>query len=139
MSNRRVYEVARDLGITSKHLVEELRNQGIDIKSHMSTLDEETAELVLDLYRDQTPVLSPPSLAPEQSATVLTSDPPSSESDDAVPAAPPQAEQTVTVTATTPSPNGAASALQPAQPERPGNIVRLSEVLTVKDFAKALE
>ncbi len=139
MSNRRVYEVARDLGITSKHLVEELRNQGIDIKSHMSTLDEETAELVLDLYRDQTPVLSPPPLAPEQSATVLTSDPPSSELDDAVPAAPPQAEQTVTVTATKPSPNGAASALQPAQPERPGNIVRLSEALTVKDFAKALE
>ncbi len=52
MSNKRVYELARDIGITSKVLMEELRNQGIEVKSHMSTLDAETAELIVDLYRD---------------------------------------------------------------------------------------
>ena len=46
MAGVRVYELARDLGISSKNLIEELRNQGIDVKSHMSTMDEETARLV---------------------------------------------------------------------------------------------
>ena len=48
MAGMRVYELARDLGISSKSLMEELRNQGIEVKSHMSTMDEETAGLVLD-------------------------------------------------------------------------------------------
>ena len=52
MSNKRVYELARDIGITSKALMEELRSQGIEVKSHMSTLDTETAELITDIYRD---------------------------------------------------------------------------------------
>jgi hypothetical protein len=56
MAGMRVYELARDLGISSKNLIEELRNQGIDVKSHMSTMDEETAGLVLDLYRPTRPL-----------------------------------------------------------------------------------
>jgi len=51
MAGVRVYELARDLGISSRNLIEELRNQGIEVKSHMSTMDEETAGLILDLYR----------------------------------------------------------------------------------------
>jgi len=43
MAGVRVYELARDLGISSRNLIEELRNQGIEVKSHMSTMDEETA------------------------------------------------------------------------------------------------
>src|SRR4029453_4941454 len=68
----RVYELARDLGISSKNLIEELRNQGIEVKSHMSTMDEETAGLVLDLYRPQgtTVAISP---SPIESPTMLSS------------------------------------------------------------------
>lgn len=53
MPNVRVYELARDLGVPSKNFVEELRSQGIEVKSHMSSLDEETAGLVSDLYRER--------------------------------------------------------------------------------------
>src|SRR5947208_17015200 len=61
MAGVRVYELARDLGVPSKNLIEELRNQGIEVKSHMSTMDEETAGLVLDLYRPQeTTIVAPP-------------------------------------------------------------------------------
>ena len=53
MPSVRVYELARDLGIPSKDFVEELRSQGIEVKSHMSGLDEETAGLVSELYRER--------------------------------------------------------------------------------------
>src|SRR5438552_19097082 len=71
---RRVYELARDLGIASKNLIEELRNQGIEVKSHMSTMDEETAGLVFDLYRthETTVTTSPP---PTESPTMLSPPP----------------------------------------------------------------
>ncbi len=42
----RVYELAKQYGISSKEFVEELRGYGIPIKNHMSTLDLETVELV---------------------------------------------------------------------------------------------
>jgi translation initiation factor IF-2 len=112
MSNIRVYELARDIGISSKNLVEELRSQGIDIKSHMSTLDEETAELILDLYRDhRAGVVTTPSLEPD-TTTVIAPPPPL-----ATPAAPPAPPTQVTA----------------------GNILRLPEAITVKDFAAALQ
>ena len=54
----RVYELARTLGRSSKDLMHELKKQGIDLKSHMSSIDEETAELVADLLK----ALPPPSV-----------------------------------------------------------------------------
>ena len=72
MSHKRVYELARDLGITSKRLVEELRNQGVDIKSHMSTLDNDTTELIIDLYRDQAATVD--SRPPSQEKTAVTAE-----------------------------------------------------------------
>jgi translation initiation factor IF-2 len=109
MSNVRIYELARDIGIPSKNLIDELRKQGIDIKSHMSTLDEETAELVLDLYRDE-----------EQAATPSLSE---------------DASAAVPVSATQKPPESPSIA---TKPEPRGNVLRLPEVLTVKDFAAAL-
>ena len=112
MSNIRVYELARDIGISSKSLVEELRNQGIDIKSHMSTLDGETAELILDLYRDHGgTVIVAPSAEAETVATVAPPLPV-----DMLPEPPP------TVT----------------KPEEHGSILRLPEAITVKDLAAVL-
>src|SRR5713226_9300504 len=114
MAGMRVYELARDLGISSKNLIEELRNQGIEVKSHMSTMDEETAGLVLDLYRPQatTVATSPP---PTESPTMLSS----------------------TLTQPTPPPVELLPPTPPLEPTSP--IIRLPEALTVKDFAEALQ
>jgi len=49
----RVYELARKLGISSKEMIEELKKYGVDIKTHMSTLDPETVELVIAEFEDQ--------------------------------------------------------------------------------------
>ena len=51
----RVYELARTLGRSSKDLMHELKKQGIDLKSHMSSIDEETAELVAELLKATPP------------------------------------------------------------------------------------
>ena len=42
----RVYELAKQYGISSKEFVEELQGYGIPIKNHMSTLDSETVQLI---------------------------------------------------------------------------------------------
>lgn len=113
MAGVRVYELARDLGIASKNLIEELRLQGIEIKSHMSMMDEETAGLVIDLYRPH-------------ETTVITSSPPTENpailSHTLIEPMPPPVELL------SPSP----------QLESTSTIVRLPEAITVKDFAEAL-
>lgn len=42
----RVYELAKELGLSSKEMVEKLKDYGVDVKTHMSTLDSEMVELV---------------------------------------------------------------------------------------------
>ena len=43
MAKIRIYELARDLNMTNKMLLEKIRNMDIDVKSHMSSLDDETS------------------------------------------------------------------------------------------------
>ena len=53
MPNRnktRVYEVAKQLDITSKELIEKLYDLGVEIKNHMSTIEEKDLEIILGLY-----------------------------------------------------------------------------------------
>lgn len=49
MGNIRVHELANQLGIKSKELIEELKRQGITVKTHSSSIDEETANLIRGL------------------------------------------------------------------------------------------
>ena len=49
----RVYELARELGIKSKHLVEFLQDLGADVKNHMSTIDDDIAILVKEHFASQ--------------------------------------------------------------------------------------
>jgi len=46
MANMRVYELARDLNLTNKILLEKLSEMEIAVKSHMSSLDDDTVALV---------------------------------------------------------------------------------------------
>ncbi|MCR4432993.1 MAG: translation initiation factor IF-2 [Caldiserica bacterium] len=53
MAKIRIYELARNLNISSSRLLEVLKELGIDLKSHSSTIDEETARLVEDLLKEE--------------------------------------------------------------------------------------
>ncbi len=47
MAKYRVYEIAKELGLNSKELMELLSDMGIDVKSHMTALTEEEYQLVM--------------------------------------------------------------------------------------------
>ncbi|ACI17496.2 translation initiation factor IF-2 [Coprothermobacter proteolyticus DSM 5265] len=51
MMKIRVYQLAKELGVPSKQLVEELKKLGVDIVSYQSTVDEETADLLRELLK----------------------------------------------------------------------------------------
>ncbi|RKY36078.1 MAG: translation initiation factor IF-2, partial [Candidatus Omnitrophota bacterium] len=42
----RIYELAKQLGMDSKQLIERLKSLNFFVKSHMSVVDEETAEII---------------------------------------------------------------------------------------------
>jgi len=48
MAKRRIYEIAKDLGMNNKELVAKIRELGYEIKNQMSTLDELDAQIVVE-------------------------------------------------------------------------------------------
>ncbi len=154
MSNKRVYELARDIGITSKVLMEELRSQGIEVKSHMSTLDAETSELIIDIYRDveveALSATSPDAQAIQrvETASVVESpviEPSTTESQ----ATESEQKQTMPIQTTIESEDldqnhsdttaVDTEVLVETQTTSNGKVVQLPEALTVKDLAEALD
>lgn len=54
MGKTRVYEVAKELGMNSKELIEFLEEElNIIVKSHMSTIEDETVEAIRDLIEEE--------------------------------------------------------------------------------------
>ena len=56
MGKIRVYKLADELGMESKELVNALQELGIEISSHMSTVEDETADLIRDMYTEESEV-----------------------------------------------------------------------------------
>ncbi|MCX7654698.1 MAG: translation initiation factor IF-2 [Fervidobacterium sp.] len=52
MGRLRVYELAKQLDMDTKELLHELEELGIEVKSHMSYIDEETVNILLEIYRE---------------------------------------------------------------------------------------
>ncbi|MBP8718334.1 MAG: translation initiation factor IF-2 [Candidatus Atribacteria bacterium] len=50
---KRVYEVAEDLKIPTKGLIDFLIKEGINVKNHMSTLDDETIEIIKEAITEE--------------------------------------------------------------------------------------
>ncbi len=49
----RVYELAKRLKMTSKDLLEELEDLGVEAKNHMSTLDSSTVDMLMEIYSSE--------------------------------------------------------------------------------------
>ncbi len=144
----RVYELARKLGVPSKELMQELREQGIELKSHMSSIDEETAELVLAL-------LKAPPAAPvgEASAPLVVSKEPLDTTGTEVLPPPPAipvvsapSSPVPSIPVTPPAPPAVASVGVAAPPQPavavktpPAKRVQLGEAITVKELSDKLQ
>ncbi|WKV09089.1 translation initiation factor IF-2 [Thermoanaerobacterium sp. CMT5567-10] len=53
MSKTRVYELAKELKLTSKELISKLNDLDINVKNHMSTLEDDEVSLVIDLLTEK--------------------------------------------------------------------------------------
>lgn len=53
MSKVRIYQLAKELGISNKKLLEILKELNIEVKNHMSTLETETADLIQEMITEE--------------------------------------------------------------------------------------
>ena len=53
MQKTRIYELAKELGISSKEMVEFLDDLGADVRNHMSTVDDDVAELIREHFQGE--------------------------------------------------------------------------------------
>lgn len=83
MSTLRVYELAKTLNVSSKELIKMLADNGVEVKNHMSALDDETVEIIIQTYSPGLAVPVSGSPAEELAAPVKPAPPP--------PSAPPSA------------------------------------------------
>ena len=65
MKKIRIYELARELNISSKDLIDKLSDLGIGVNSHMSTLSDEDANLVKSILTDKDEKKTKPKMAKE--------------------------------------------------------------------------
>jgi translation initiation factor IF-2 len=144
----RVYELARTLKVSSKELMHELKKQGIDLKSHMSSIDDETAELVLDLMKAPQPSSlqedSPPPPVPEAALEVPVIDSPTALMEEAVTAppetpAPRDIPEPPTPVAVEPPQASTVVEAPPAVSAPAEKRLRLGEAITVKELAEKMD
>ncbi|MEN2984666.1 MAG: translation initiation factor IF-2 [Dictyoglomaceae bacterium] len=57
---KRIYELSKELGIESKELLKILSDLGVNIKSALNIIDEETEEIIKDLLKKEETPVSPP-------------------------------------------------------------------------------
>ena len=53
MSRIRVYQLAKKIGISNKELIKKLNELSIRVSSHMSTLESENANVVIELLAEE--------------------------------------------------------------------------------------
>lgn len=53
MSKVRVYEIAKQLNISNKELIDIINDLGLNVKNHMSALEEEDQKLIMDLFNEK--------------------------------------------------------------------------------------
>jgi len=68
--NIRIYELAKTLHISNKELIKVLGQHGVAVKSHMSSVDEETAELILEELGEPEPEAPAAVITVEEETTV---------------------------------------------------------------------
>ena len=157
MAKPRVHELAKELGLTSKDVLAHLEKIGAAVKSHSSTVDEETAARVRsDLGNGAAPAAPAKKATPKPAAKAAPkpapSAPPKAEPKPAPPKAqpkpappkaepkpaPPKAEpKPAPVAAAPPEP---AAAPEPEAPAAPAaDLLKVHRGITVKEFAEKID
>lgn len=54
MTKKRIYQIAKELDISSKELITQLKEVDVEVNNHMSTVDDELAEIIEELFGKKT-------------------------------------------------------------------------------------
>ncbi|RLA96935.1 MAG: hypothetical protein DRG83_16695, partial [Deltaproteobacteria bacterium] len=57
MAKTRIHELAKELQITSKELIDKVASLGISVKNHMSTLEDEDVGRLRSMYQDSSDMI----------------------------------------------------------------------------------
>src|SRR5262249_28285389 len=130
-------------------LIYELKKQGIDLKSHMNSIDEETAELVLALFKAPPAVLSkeppPPPMVPAERVEAPATAAEPAAPVEVQPAPPPEVPSPAVAAAPAPpisvGPHEVATPVEsePAVKVPADKRLRLTEAITVKELAEKID
>ena len=66
MSKMRIYELAKQLGVANKELMEKMKSVGMEANSHMSMIEESDADKIRKLYQPEQKAEEPKKEAPKQ-------------------------------------------------------------------------
>ncbi len=132
----RVYEIAREAGMPAKEAVARIRELGIDVKSHSSTVDEETAREILERLTGGEAAGETGSGTPEAAAVETVS---SESAGEAAPAETAPAEEEAEETAEEAGePPAEEEAPAPEEQEGPP-ILKMKPPIVVRDLAAELD
>lgn len=135
MSKVRVYELARDIGIESKELVDFLAELGAEIKNHMSTIEPDIAAMVREHFqggsKSESPAQTTPD-APSPTRTDPTNGTPQRDSNEAARKSPPSGSHGKTA-----PPKSAPKSSESRKDAGRGTLI-IPDSLTVKEFADKL-
>ena len=53
MSKARVYEIAKELNVDSKLVIEKLKGMNVEVKNHMSSVSEEDTAKVMEILSEE--------------------------------------------------------------------------------------
>ena len=146
MAKPRVHELAKELGLTSKEVLAHLEKIGVAVKSHASTVDEDTAAKVRsDLGNGSAP--APAKAAPKKAAPKKAAAPKAEPkaAPKAEPKAAPKAEPTpekVTPPEPVPAPAPAVAAPaveEPVAAAPADDLLKVHRGITVKEFAEKVD
>ena len=169
MAKPRVHELAKELGLTSKDVLAHLEKIGVAVKSHASTVDEETAEKVRsDLGNGSAPApaktAAKPKAAPKKAAAPAPKAEPKAEPAKPAPEAAPEPKPAPAAKKPAPEPKAAepapkvAAAPEKASPPEPAptpgvpaapaeepaavaaaDVLKVHRGVTVKEFAEKVD
>lgn len=118
--SKRVHEVAKDLGISSKDLIKLLNRVGVEVKSHSASLDDAVVARLKDAAKKQSAAKAKVKPTPRPRRVVSAAAPRRRVSERR-----PQAEAVAE----------AEEKVEPSAPARPKQHIQLAEGATVKEFA----
>ncbi len=144
----RVFELARELEMTSKDLISDLEEIGIVVKNHMAALTDAQLELARREFSGLVPAEEPSAVADTEPATGAAAATAAPETAAAETADTPEAPPAEVETGAAPEPPAAApeapaepeapeAPAEPEEPERP-KVLHIKPQITVKDFAALL-